>query len=54
MTRLADALDAAGSEGLRAAVAAYRGTVLAMIDGFDDLHELIGRIDQTPGLRLSR
>ncbi|GAA1995380.1 hypothetical protein [Microbacterium pumilum] len=48
VTRLADALDAAGSDGLRAAVSTYRGAVLAMIDGFDDLHELIGRIDENP------
>ncbi|MGC5170957.1 hypothetical protein ACLQ2Q_09910 [Microbacterium sp. DT81.1] len=48
VTRLADALEAWGSERLRGAVAGQRDALLAMIDGFDDLHELVRRLEGDP------
>ena len=43
-----EALLAHGSEPLRAAIAEHRGQVLALIDDFDDLHELVGRFQEQP------
>ncbi|MFJ3841925.1 hypothetical protein ACWGHM_10390 [Streptomyces sp. NPDC054904] len=48
LVRLADAFDASGSPGLRAAVAAHRDELLQLIDDFDDLHELVGRFEGQP------
>lgn len=41
-----EALAASGSEPLRQAIAEHRETVLALLDDFDDLHELVGRFEE--------
>jgi len=46
--RMEEALLAHGSEPLRAAIAEHREQVLALIDDFDDLHELVGRFQEQP------
>ena len=44
--RMEEAMMASGSERLRQAIAEHRETVLALLDDFDDLHELVGRFEE--------
>jgi hypothetical protein len=46
LARMADALMAAGSAPLRAAIERHRHEVLALAEDFDDLHELVGRLEK--------
>jgi hypothetical protein len=48
LERMAQALLEAGSAPLRAAVERHRDEVLALVDDFDDLHELVGRFEEDP------
>lgn len=48
LERMAEALLVAGSEPLRAAVERHRDEVLALVDDFDDLHELVARFEGDP------
>lgn len=46
--RMEEALLAHGSEALRKAIREHREQVLALIDDFDDLHELVGGFEEQP------
>jgi hypothetical protein len=48
LSRMADVLTEHGSGALAAALAAHRAEVLALVDLFDDLHELVGRFEDLP------
>lgn len=47
LERMEETLMAHGSEPLRAAIAEHREAVLALVDDFDDLHELVGRFEES-------
>ncbi|TVZ40262.1 hypothetical protein P886_4689 [Alteromonadaceae bacterium 2753L.S.0a.02] len=46
ITRMADVLSASGEEALKEDLLSYREEVLAIIDDFDDLHELVTRFEE--------
>lgn len=47
LERMEEALTTHGSEPLRRAIAEHREAVLAMVDDVDDLHELVGRFEES-------
>lgn len=48
LERMAEVLAEHGGEGLRRAIETHAAEVLALIDQFDDLHELVGRFEESP------
>jgi hypothetical protein len=48
LERMETALTASGSEPLRRAMVERREALLTLVDDFDDLHELVGRLEEQP------
>lgn len=47
LVRMEEALMTYGSEPLREALAEHRDALLALVDDFDDLHQLVGRFEES-------